>query len=54
VGIESWDPKSRAVPIRLSIGAGQMEPGTYECQVTVLDPAAGKAAFWRGAVTVMR
>jgi len=54
VGIETWDPKSRAVPIRLSIAAGQMEPGSYECQVTVLDPAAGKAAFWRGPVTVTR
>jgi VWFA-related protein len=53
-GIESWDPKSRTVPIRLSIAAGHMEPGAYECQVTVLDPAAGKAAFWRGPVTVTR
>ena len=54
VGIEAWDPKTRALPIRLSIGAGQMEPGEYDCQVTVLDPGAGKAAFWRGAVSVVK
>lgn len=53
-GVEAWDPKSRALPVRLSIGAGQMEPGEYVCQVTVLDPGAGRTAFWRGAVTVVR
>jgi VWFA-related protein len=54
VGIETWDPKTRSLPIRLSIDAGQIEPGEYDCQVTVLDPGAGKTAFWRGAVTVLR
>jgi hypothetical protein len=53
-GVEAWDPKSRALPVRLSIGAGQMEPGEYVCQVTVLDPGAGRTAFWRGAVTLVR
>jgi hypothetical protein len=27
-------------------------PGPYDCQVTVLDPAAGRAAFWRAAIVI--
>jgi hypothetical protein len=50
----TWDPKRKAVPIRLSVAAGQLEAGAYECQVTVLDPSGGRAAFWRSPVTVVR
>jgi VWFA-related protein len=49
---EGWDPTSRAVPIRFTISLSQLPPGPYDCQVTVLDPGAGKAAFWRSAIVV--
>ena len=53
-GVEVWDPTSKALPIRLHLGPGQLLPGTYELQVTVLDPAADRAAFWRTAVAFIR
>ncbi|HTM25287.1 MAG TPA: VWA domain-containing protein [Vicinamibacterales bacterium] len=51
---EGLDPKSKAVPIRFTIDPGRLQPGSYDCQVTVLDPSAGRAAFWRTPVTVVR
>jgi VWFA-related protein len=51
---EGWDPKSRALPIRFNISPGQLKPGSYDCQVTVLDPSGSRAAFWRAPVSVTR
>jgi len=31
-----------------------IEPGEYECQLTVLDPGSGRAAFWRTTIVVVR
>ena len=53
-GFDAWDPKIRAVPVRITIPAGQLQPGTYDCQVTVLDPSGGKAAFWRADVVIVK
>ena len=54
LGIDKWDPKSRAVPIRFTIPPASLPPGNYDCQVTVLDPSASKAAFWRAPVVVVK
>jgi VWFA-related protein len=51
---QGWDPKSKAVPIRLTIPLNSLEPGAYDCQVTVLDPTSERAAFWRAPVVVVR
>jgi VWFA-related protein len=51
---EGWDPTSRAVPIRLTIPLGGLAAGPYDCQVTVLDPGDGRAAFWRAPIVVIR
>jgi VWFA-related protein len=51
---QDWDPKRRAVPIRLTVPLTSLEPGEYICQVTVLDPAGRRAAFWREGIVVMR
>lgn len=51
---EGWGTKSKAVPIRFTLSLADLQPGTYDCQVSVLDPFAGKAAFWRAAVVVTR
>ncbi len=53
IGVDTWDPKTRAVPIRLAVPAGQLTPGQYDCQVTVLDPAGNRAAFWRASIDVI-
>ena len=49
----SWDAKSKALPIRFTIAAPGGGAGTYDCQVTVLDPGSARVAFWRTPV-VMR
>jgi VWFA-related protein len=50
---EGLDPRSKAVPLRFSVPLGRIEPGRYECQVTVLEPNGQKAAFWRAPVVVV-
>jgi hypothetical protein len=49
---EGWDPKSKAVPIRFTLSLAGLQPGAYDCQVTVLDPAGGRAAFWRASILI--
>jgi hypothetical protein len=51
---EGWDPKSKAVPIRFSIPLESLKLGSYDCQVTVLDPSESRAAFWRTSVVLIR
>jgi len=50
---EGLDPRSKAVPLRFTIPLADIEPGRYECQVTVLDPGGSKAAFWRAPIVVV-
>ena len=47
------NPRSKAVPLRLSIPLENLTPGPYECQVTVLEPGGQKAAFWRAPVVIV-
>jgi len=54
IGFDTWDEQYKAVSIRLSVSPGQLEPGTYECQVAVLDPSGNRAAFWRAPVVMLR
>ena len=49
-----WNPESGAVPIRLTVSLAALEPGEYDCQVTVLDPGSARAAFWRASIVVVR
>jgi VWFA-related protein len=51
--IDGMAPKSKAVPLRFSFALDKLDPGNYTCQVTVLDPTAGKAAFWQAPLVVV-
>ena len=42
-----------AVPISFSVPLGSLAPGRYECQITVLEPEGGKAAFWRSPIVII-
>jgi VWFA-related protein len=42
-----------AVPLNFNVGLQQLPPGTYDCQVTVLDPTGAKATFWRTPIEVV-
>lgn len=52
LGIRRWDAKTKALSIRFTIPPGTVAPGSYTLQVTVLDPAADRAAFRRIDVSV--
>jgi len=47
-----WNATSGAVPIRLTLPRRSLPPGAYDCQVTVLDPDGGRAAFWRAPIAI--
>jgi VWFA-related protein len=51
---EGMDPKSKAVPLKLTIPLGDLANGDYVCQITVLDPTTQKAAFWQAPVKIVQ
>jgi len=51
---EGLDARTRAVPLRFSLPLASFAPGRYDCQVTVIDPTAGKIAFWRAPIVIVR
>ena len=50
---EGLDPKSHMLPVKISFPLGKLKPGEYMCELTVLDPAARKTAFWQALVMVI-
>jgi hypothetical protein len=54
VSVESWDPKTKALAIRLTVPSATLAPGNYECQISVLEPGTQKTAFWRGTLTIVK
>jgi VWFA-related protein len=51
---EAWDNRLKTVPVSFSISLGNLPPGEYNCQITVLDPTSQKAAFWQAPVMLVR
>ena len=49
----SMPNRLQTVPIRFGFSLEKLEPGEYDCQVTVLNPGGRKAAFWRAPVFVI-
>jgi hypothetical protein len=47
------DPRTKALGLRFSVPLGELAPGRYDCQVTVLQPGASKATFWRAPIVVV-
>lgn len=45
---------SRPVPMSFSVPLANLDPGRYQCQVTVLDPQSGKATFWRSDLAIIQ
>jgi VWFA-related protein len=44
---------AKAVPVKFSVPLAKLQPGKYECQVSVFDPTAQKFNFWRAPVVVL-
>jgi len=51
---EGIDLKSKAVPLGFSLALNKLQPGRYNCQVTVVDTTAQKAAFWQAPVMLVQ
>ncbi len=50
---EGLNPMTKAVPVRFTFPLSKLEPGSYTCQVSVLNPAAKRFAFWRAPVVLL-
>ncbi|HUA62440.1 MAG TPA: VWA domain-containing protein [Verrucomicrobiae bacterium] len=50
---QGLDTKSKAVPLKFLLALNKLQPGRYNCQVTVLDPTNSKAAFWQAPVALV-
>ena len=50
---DGLNPKSKAVPVRITVPLVDVMPGEYICQLTVLDTTAQKAAFWQAPVKIV-
>ncbi len=42
------------VPLSFQIGLGDLAPGEYQCQITVLDPTGHRAAFWVNPIMLVK
>jgi hypothetical protein len=49
---EGINNRIKTVPLKFSFPLEKLVPGEYACQVTVLDPARGKAAFWQAPIMI--
>ncbi len=50
---EGGKNRLNTMPIKLTIALDSLPPGTYDCQVSVLDSVGQKTAFWRVPVAVV-
>jgi VWFA-related protein len=51
--VEGLSPKTKAVPLQFTIPLEGIAAGRYDCQVSVLDPTAAKATFWRAPIVII-
>jgi VWFA-related protein len=51
---EALANKLKTVPLKFDLPLSKLAPGKYDCQVTVLDPAGKKAAFWQAPVMLVQ
>jgi len=51
---DGLDAKSKAVPLKFAIALDKLQPGEYDCQVSVIDPTSQKAAFWQSTVMLVQ
>jgi hypothetical protein len=50
---DGLDPKSKALPVRVSVPLAKLQPGRYTCQVSILDPQGQKFSFWRAPIVML-
>jgi VWFA-related protein len=51
--VPSASSRLGTVGLSFDLGVDSLPRGSYDCQVTVIDPSTQKAAFWRASVTLV-
>jgi VWFA-related protein len=51
---EALNNRLKTIPLKFSLPLGKLSVGAYTCQVTVLNPAAHKAAFWQAPIVIVQ
>jgi VWFA-related protein len=50
---EALNNRLKTMPVKFGLSLNKLPPGEYKCQVTILNPAAQKAAFWQAPVMLV-
>jgi VWFA-related protein len=50
---EGLETRLKTVPLKFSISLAKLNPGRYNCQVTVIDPTGQKASYWQAPVMLV-
>jgi len=50
---EAMNNRLNTIPLKFSLALNDLHTGRYNCQVTVVDPANGKASFWQAPVVLV-
>jgi VWFA-related protein len=50
---EGLNNRLKTVPLKFSLALSKLTPGKYTCQVTVVDPASQKLAYWQAPVALV-
>jgi VWFA-related protein len=51
---EALSNRLKTIPLKFSLPLEKLSVGPYTCQVTVLNPAAHKAAFWQAPIVIVQ
>ena len=50
---EAMQNRLKTAPMRFGLSLEKLQPGRYNCQVTVVDPTSQKAAFWQAPIMLV-
>ncbi len=50
---ELLQSRIKTLPLKFSLSLAKLPPGRYNCQISVVDPAAQKAAFWQAPIMLV-
>ena len=50
---EALNNRLKTMPLKFSLSLNKLPAGQYNCQITILDPATQKAAFWQAPILLI-
>jgi hypothetical protein len=52
--VPSLTSRLGTMSVSFDLGVDELPRGSYDCQVTVVDPSTQKAAFWRTSISLVQ